>query len=268
VQLKILNLETGNFVNAQTNYYSAPQQVNGQGLLIGHSHIVIETLSSLQDTEPLDPNTFAFFKGLNDPADGNNILSTNVTAGLPAGVYRMCSINTAANHQPALVSNAQHGALDDCSYFTVNAAGANSTAAASDAGSSTTASVDAAQATDSTSSPTDTATDAPTATPSIDAAQATDPTSSSTATTTDAQAGAAQATDPTSSSTTTTTDAQADAAQATDSASSSTDTATHSTATTGSQDTSSGAPAPTQSGRNSDNSSSQASSDNTATSTA
>jgi hypothetical protein len=277
VQMKILSMETGkfdvatephrtltifigNFVNAQTNYYAAPQQVNDQGLLIGHSHIVIETLSSLQDTEPLDPTQFAFFKGLNNPVDGNNILSANLTSGLPAGVYRMCSINTAANHQPALVSNAQHGALDDCSYFTVKAAGANSNATAS---SSTTGSTDAAQSTDSASSSTDTATDTSTTTGSVNAAQATDSTSSSTDTATDASTttgsvDAAQATDSASSSTDTATDASTtstttgsvDAAQATDSASSSTDTATDAPAATESQGTSSGAPVPTHGGRN------------------
>jgi hypothetical protein len=224
-------------VNAQTNYYAAPQQVNAQGLLIGHSHIVIETLSSLQDTEPLDPNKFAFFKGLNIPADGNNILSANVTAGLPAGVYRMCSINTAANHQPALVSNAQHGALDDCSYFTIKAAGANSTASAS--------------ATDSTSSSTDSATDTSTATSSGDAAQATDSASSSTDTATDSPTttgsnDAAQATDFASSSTDPASDSSA-TPQATDSSSTE---ATDASASNESQSTSSDAPAPTQDGGN------------------
>lgn len=122
VQMKILNLITGNFVNAQSNYYSAPQQVNDQGILIGHSHVTIQAIPDLQTTEPVDPTRFSFFKGFNDAAQ-NDILTATVTNGLPAGVYRMCSINTAANHQVALVSNAQHGALEDCSYFTVKAAG-------------------------------------------------------------------------------------------------------------------------------------------------
>jgi len=60
---------------------------------------------------------------LNDAAQGG-ILSASVAAGLPAGAYRLCSINTAANHQPALVPIAQHGSLDDCVYFTASAGGA------------------------------------------------------------------------------------------------------------------------------------------------
>ncbi|KAG6333967.1 hypothetical protein ID866_5118 [Astraeus odoratus] len=124
VQLSIQNMETGFFVNPDTNYFAAPQQLNGQGQIQGHSHVVIEQLDSLTQTTPLDPTKFAFFKGLNAAAQ-NGVLSTTVQGGLPEGVYRMASINTASNHQPLLVPVAQHGSLDDAVYFTVsNNAGA------------------------------------------------------------------------------------------------------------------------------------------------
>ncbi|POY72139.1 hypothetical protein BMF94_4872 [Rhodotorula taiwanensis] len=131
IQMAISNLQTGNFVNAQANYYSAPQQTNAQGQIIGHSHVVIEQIDSLTTTTVSDPTKFAFFKGLNDPA-ANGILSATVTGGLPAGVYKHLgtdrtspgdSINAASNHQPALVGVAQHGSLDDAVYFTVSANG-------------------------------------------------------------------------------------------------------------------------------------------------
>ena len=118
IQMAINNLETGNFVNAASNYYSAPQQVNAQGDVIGHTHAVIEQLDSLNQTTPTDPTKFAFFKGINGAAV-NGIVTADVTDGLPAGVYRMASINAAANHQPVLVAIAQHGSLDDMIYFTV-----------------------------------------------------------------------------------------------------------------------------------------------------
>jgi hypothetical protein len=117
IQMKINNLITGNFVNAQKNYYAAPAQVDGSGTLIGHSHVVVEKISSLQSTDVNDPNIFAFFKGLNAAANGG-ILTADVAGGLPAGTYRLCSINAAANHQPALAAVAQHGSIDDCVYFT------------------------------------------------------------------------------------------------------------------------------------------------------
>ncbi|KIM65204.1 hypothetical protein SCLCIDRAFT_1212330 [Scleroderma citrinum Foug A] len=124
IQLAIQGMQTGFFVNPDTNYFAAPQQLNGQGQIQGHSHVVIEQLDSLSSRTPLNPTKFAFFKGLNEAAQ-NGILSTTVQGGLPAGVYRMASINTASNHQPLLVPVAQHGSLDDAVYFTVanNASG-------------------------------------------------------------------------------------------------------------------------------------------------
>jgi len=136
ISMAISNLQTGNFVNAAANYFSAPAQVDSNGVLIGHSHVVVEQLQALDQTTPTDPTKFVFFKGLNAAA-ANGVLTADVTAGLPAGVYRLASINTAANHQPALVAVAQHGSLDDAVYFTVsdNGAASNSTGAATGAGS-------------------------------------------------------------------------------------------------------------------------------------
>lgn len=113
--MAISNLETGHFVNAAANYFAAPQQLNAQGTIVGHSHVVVEALTALDQTTTTDPTKFAFFKGLNGAAS-NGVLSTDVTSGLPAGVYKLSSINSAANHQPVLVPVAQHGSLDDAIY--------------------------------------------------------------------------------------------------------------------------------------------------------
>lgn len=105
---------TGNFVNPKTNYYNAPCQVDALGTLIGHSHVVVEKVDSLTSTSVLDPkyavnlsrirprtniisySVFAFFKGLNGVAD-NGVLSADVTGGLPAGAYRLFSINAVSD---------------------------------------------------------------------------------------------------------------------------------------------------------------------------
>ncbi|KDQ30364.1 hypothetical protein PLEOSDRAFT_25622, partial [Pleurotus ostreatus PC15] len=115
ISMAIKNLETGNFVNAQANYFAAPQQLNGQGVIKGHSHVVVEEIDSLTSTQVTNPKQFAFFKGLNAAAQGG-ILTADVANGLPAGVYRLSSINSAANHQPAIAPVAQHGSLDDIIY--------------------------------------------------------------------------------------------------------------------------------------------------------
>ena len=94
-------------MNAQANYYSAPQQLDAEQVIIGHSHFVIEALQSMTQTTPLDNTKFAFFQGVNTPVDSKSQLNVNVTAGLPAGVYRLGSINAAANHQPVLVAVAE-----------------------------------------------------------------------------------------------------------------------------------------------------------------
>jgi hypothetical protein len=129
IELAIENLITGNFVNAQQNYFAAPQQLQ-DGVILGHSHVVVELLDDgLEQTTPTDPQVFAFFKGLNAPAEGG-ILTADVEEGLPAGDYRLCSINTSSNHQPVIVPVAQHGALDDCVYFTLEDGAAADDAAA------------------------------------------------------------------------------------------------------------------------------------------
>ena len=118
VKMAISNLETGHFTNPDTTFHMAPQQVNAQGLIKGHSHVTIQQLSSLSQTTPADPTKFVFFKGLNAQAV-NGELSVEVAGGLPAGFYRIASINSAANHQPALVAVAQRGALDDMAYVRI-----------------------------------------------------------------------------------------------------------------------------------------------------
>jgi hypothetical protein len=135
IKMAVQNFESGNFVNPDENYFAAPQQVNAQGQIIGHSHVVVEALSALDQTAPLDPKKFTFFQGLNSAAV-NGVLSANVAAGLPAGFYKLSSINTAANHQPVLAPVAQHGSLDDAVYFTVKSNGAAGAGAAASVSSS------------------------------------------------------------------------------------------------------------------------------------
>lgn len=143
ISMQVKNLVTGNFVNAQKNYFAAPQQLDGGGTIIGHTHVVAELLTSTSQTTATDPNVFAFFKGVNGAAV-NGVVTADVTGGLPAGAYRLCSINSSANHQPVIVPIAQHGALDDCVYFNVGGAGAAAGGAATGAAATTAATTAAA----------------------------------------------------------------------------------------------------------------------------
>jgi len=122
IEMAIKNMQAGFFVNAQANYFAAPQQLNSKGQIQGHSHVVVEQLSALDQTTPTDPKKFTFFKGLNAAAQGGK-LTADVPNGLQPGFYKLSSINTASNHQPVIVPVAQHGSLDDAIYFTVTADG-------------------------------------------------------------------------------------------------------------------------------------------------
>jgi hypothetical protein len=119
ITMNIKGMKTGTFVNAQKNYFAAPQQLEG-GQIVGHTHITVQKMADIASTKVLDPQDFEFFKGVNDAAV-NGVASALVEDGLDAGAYRVCSINSSSNHQPVIVPVAQHGSLDDCSYFTVGA---------------------------------------------------------------------------------------------------------------------------------------------------
>jgi hypothetical protein len=56
LRMRIGNLQTGNFVNPNSNYYAAPQTVNGAGDIIGHSHVTIQKMDDVASPNPLDPS--------------------------------------------------------------------------------------------------------------------------------------------------------------------------------------------------------------------
>ncbi|KAF5331477.1 hypothetical protein D9758_015496 [Tetrapyrgos nigripes] len=141
VSMKINNLNTGVFTDATQNYFSAPQQLDKDGLILGHSAIVIEELDSLTQTTTTKPARFAFFRGLVIPSQAG-VVSAHIDGGLPVGSYRVSSITSAANHQPVLLPTLAHGAVDDVVYFTITSDGKAST----DSGSSD-ESVDAEEST-------------------------------------------------------------------------------------------------------------------------
>src|ERR1700734_2435444 len=100
VNVQIANLVAGSFTNPDSTYYAAPQALEG-GKIVGHTHVTIQSLgNNIATTTPPDAGTFAFFKGINDAGDGNGGLTAAVTGGLPAGVYRVCTMTSASNHQP------------------------------------------------------------------------------------------------------------------------------------------------------------------------
>jgi hypothetical protein len=120
VTVQTQHLDAGFFSNPTTNYYTAPQDLNANGDIIGHCHVTVQTLgSSLAPTTPPDPTTFAFFKGIDDAGNGRGLLNAVIDGGLSPGFYRVCTLISAQNHQPVNMPIAQRGAQDDCTKFEV-----------------------------------------------------------------------------------------------------------------------------------------------------
>ncbi|KAH8915360.1 hypothetical protein BT69DRAFT_1187103, partial [Atractiella rhizophila] len=119
IKMAIRNLQAGAFTEATSTYYSAPCVQNGNGDIIGHVHVVIQKLDSLQSTTPIDPNTFDFFLGIDDPQDGSGEVSAAVAGGLDVGTYRLGSITSCMNHQMINGPKAQRGLFEDVVYFSV-----------------------------------------------------------------------------------------------------------------------------------------------------
>ena len=107
VNLQVANLNAGVFTNPTVTYYSAPQALKN-GNIVGHVHVTIQTLGqNLAPATPPDATKFVFFKGIDDAGDGKGGLTAAVTGGLPAGSYRVCTMSSAANHQPVTMPIAQ-----------------------------------------------------------------------------------------------------------------------------------------------------------------
>ncbi|TGO61193.1 hypothetical protein BCON_0029g00340 [Botryotinia convoluta] len=130
ITVQMTNITPGSFSNADSTYFSAPQQLDSSGVVIGHTHVTVQDMgSSLNPTGTLDPTQFAFFKGINDAGNGQGLLSATVNGGLPAGNYRVCTMASSTNHQPAIMPVAQRGTADDCTKFTVIGSGTTANAA-------------------------------------------------------------------------------------------------------------------------------------------
>ncbi|KAB8293357.1 hypothetical protein EYC80_007679 [Monilinia laxa] len=132
ITVQMSNLVAGSFTNADSTYFSAPQDLS-DGKVIGHTHVTVQDLGkSLNPTSALDATQFAFFKGINDAGNGQGLLSAVVTGGLPAGNYRVCTMASSSNHQPVIMPVAQRGTADDCTKFVVTGSGNTENAASND----------------------------------------------------------------------------------------------------------------------------------------
>jgi len=113
------NFRPGFQSNPASTYYTAPQDLDDEGYVMGHCHVVIQRIDSLRAVIAPDPTSFVFFKGINDGGDAKGVLRAVVPNGLPTGFYRACSMVAARNHQPVVMPIAQRGPQNDCARFAV-----------------------------------------------------------------------------------------------------------------------------------------------------
>ncbi|KAJ7114668.1 hypothetical protein C8R43DRAFT_902923, partial [Mycena crocata] len=118
LRMALDNMNGGTITNVNNTYLAAPQLLDTRGLIIGHVKFVIESLTSMNQTGPTDPQKFVLFRSGFGLA-GKGVLSTSIQTGVPAGFYRVCSIISAANHQPAFVPIHLRGTINDCSYASI-----------------------------------------------------------------------------------------------------------------------------------------------------
>ena len=119
VSIQTSHLRAGFLANPTANYYTAPQELDENGDVIGHCHVTIQQIDDIKSAKPPSPSKVAFFLGVNDPGDGKGGLRAEVHGGLRAGIYRVCTMVAARNHQPVIMPVAQRGAQDDCVRFRV-----------------------------------------------------------------------------------------------------------------------------------------------------
>ncbi|CAH1760063.1 12646_t:CDS:2 [Entrophospora sp. SA101] len=116
IEVVVGNVVTGSFSDPKKAYYTKPQAISDDGLIIGHLHVVVQELPLISGI-PLNPTEFEFFKGLEDAGSsvGSGLvgLSTTVDGGLSAGAYRLCTLSGTETHQPWIMPVAKRGSQDD-----------------------------------------------------------------------------------------------------------------------------------------------------------
>ncbi|EQL03365.1 ribosomal protein s17 [Ophiocordyceps sinensis CO18] len=119
IAARVTNLDTGKFTNPKTTYYTAPQKLNDQGIIIGHLHFTCQDIGpDLNPQQAPNANKMVVFKDVLTQADATGLASAEIGDNeLPPGNYRCCTIVSAANHQPVLMPLGLRGGQDDCVRF-------------------------------------------------------------------------------------------------------------------------------------------------------
>lgn len=103
VSVQTAHLRPGFQANPYATYYSAPQNLDENEDIICHCHVMKEDIGSLRTAQAPDPRDFAYFTAINTEGDEDGLLETEITDGVPAGVYRIFTMIMSQNHQPVVI---------------------------------------------------------------------------------------------------------------------------------------------------------------------
>ncbi|OJD13150.1 hypothetical protein AJ78_06373 [Emergomyces pasteurianus Ep9510] len=122
-KVAVRNIEMGFYTNSNATYLSAPQSLNSEGLVQGHTHLTVQFMGpSATGIQALDASSPIWFKSVNSahPENKTEGFTATLDGGLgKPGFYRVCTLTAAANHQPVIMPIPNRGAQDDCTKFKV-----------------------------------------------------------------------------------------------------------------------------------------------------
>ncbi|EER42004.1 conserved hypothetical protein [Histoplasma capsulatum var. duboisii H88] len=122
-KVAVKNIEMGFYTNSNVSFLSAPQSLNCEGFVRGHTHLTVQFMGlNTTAIQALDASNPTWFKSVNGPHAENK--TDDFTATLEGGLgkpgfYRVCTLTAAANHQPVIMPVPNRGAQDDCTKFKV-----------------------------------------------------------------------------------------------------------------------------------------------------
>ncbi|EAU90561.2 hypothetical protein CC1G_00945 [Coprinopsis cinerea okayama7 len=116
IALRSRNFAFGSATNPSASFMTAPQQLSSEGVIIGHMHLVIESLDSFDQTTPPDPQQFSYFTEVVDDDQAPRVVIPPI---LGVGLYRATVSLHAISHQPITLPVLQRGATSDAVYFSI-----------------------------------------------------------------------------------------------------------------------------------------------------
>ncbi|KAG0141646.1 hypothetical protein CROQUDRAFT_663542 [Cronartium quercuum f. sp. fusiforme G11] len=121
IRMSVRNFITGSTTNPATAYYTAPQQLGPNGIVIGHLHLIVDRIQRGTQQAPDISAKPALFKAVANGADANGIISFPID-GFPDGEYRISTLATSSNHAAIALPVAERGSMDDSIYIFVGSA--------------------------------------------------------------------------------------------------------------------------------------------------